>query len=95
MEATTAWVTVFRDGSFTFEVELPVLVDEAGEEFVTLETALTWEHWQESMAMFTQASSRLSRKRRRWFGKAGSAIAPTATDTTSGTLAVPGALRYA
>ncbi len=89
MEGTTAWVPVFRDGTFTFEVELPVLVDQAGEAFVTLETALRWERLQECVAMTIRQSSRLPKNRRRWFKMDGSATAAAATDSSLGTIVAP------
>lgn len=89
MKGTTAWVPVFRDGTFTFEVELPVLVGQAGEAFVTLETALRWERLQERVAMTIQQSSRLSMKRRSWFRTDGSAVAAEATDSSLGTIVPP------
>lgn len=89
MEGTTAWVPVFKDGTFTFEVELPVLVDQAGEAFVTLETALRWERLHERVAMTIQQSSRLSKRRRRWFLQDGSATAGAVTDSSRGTIGPP------
>jgi hypothetical protein len=86
MERTTATLPVFRDGTFTFEVELPALVDEAGETFVTLKTALRWERLQEQAAMTIPGSSRLPRRRRSWYRNAGTLARPVATGSSRETV---------
>ena len=82
MRVTTARVPVSAEGACTIQVDLPILTDADGEQYVTLDDALRWERWQEFVALTRQGSSRLPRRQRRLFGNAGSQSGIAVWDST-------------
>jgi serine acetyltransferase len=62
-------------------LQVPVLEDEDGETFVTLETALCWESAHRMWAY--RSTSALSLRRRKWYAVAGSASGITESGTSA------------
>lgn len=94
LRKTRQRVPVLCDGAFTFDVELPVLVDEDGEGHVTLDTALEWERWQTFVAMTINDSSRSAATSEPSAGSAGTLAGVSHSDSSRAT-AAPRVLRLA
>lgn len=86
----TRQLAIYRSGSTAVTQDFPVIIDD-DEAWVTLETAMRWELAHHRLVDTLSASTRLSRRSRRFFASAGStrsisAVAmPQTVQTTAST----------